>query len=414
MPYQVPPVDPRKRQAPQQTIAAAPAPVAAPQAPVVGPTKTPLRQFGDAAYDTARGIAGAVGSVTVGPAVDIGRGALALATGNDPRNRPGGAFSTTTAYNAQAKDAERAVFGGTGQAIQQAGSAITGAKPFESNPAAQGKTAVVPAGTLASLKNPANQTIAQPAGGASDLLNNPGAGFVRSVSGPSFADNTRGFVAGRQREREANLAKRDAQIDASIANSIRTKTRNDLQSELNRTPQGGGIQRQGEYRPRGGSTRRQDLQAQIAGLAAPVQAIATPTAGDVQKGGAELAAAENKNAADKIQLEGLARKNKLIQQIAQLDPNSPEAGNLRATIAVMDGKDPNAERFQGLEEIVGTDQFGTPIKVRSLFDTRTGSFIDRSGGAAQGQPKQDFVEGKVYTDASGNKAKFVNGQFKPL
>lgn len=396
MPYQTTLEEQRKRKA-----AGAQQPIAAPPQ-LAGPGKTPVRQFGDAAAATARGISGAVGSMTVGPLTDLTRGAVALATGNDPRSRPGGAFSTTAAFNQQAQDAQQQVFGGTGQAIQDFGGALTGTQPFKPSPVAPAAndagTVVVPPGTRASLQKP-QQPASQPVRPAVQPVAEQSIAALPKQQFDGQAD-TQKFLADRARSRDANLTKRDAQIDASVANARNTELRNSLQSQLNRTKPGG-VQRSG-FRPRGGTVDPRDqLIAQITALNNPVAAAATPSVADQQKDAAAIDAAAAKAQADKVTLEGgqLAlqgeqRKAALQQQIAQLGADDPNADALRANLAAISGKNPNEGRFESIEEVVGTDAFGTPIKVRSLYDTRTGGFIDRGGQAqkASGPSSDEFVK----------------------
>lgn len=50
--------------------------------PASDPVRSGIGDLARGAYNTARGISNAVGSVTVGPALDLGANAIALATGN--------------------------------------------------------------------------------------------------------------------------------------------------------------------------------------------------------------------------------------------------------------------------------------------------------------------------------------------
>lgn len=59
------------------------------------------------------------------------------------------------------------------------------------------------------------------------------------------------------------------------------------------------------------------------------------------------------------------------------------------------------------------NQAGLINQPQRLFDTQTQKFIDTPQG--QNQPSEgNYKEGQVYTDASGNRAVFRNGQFQPV
>ncbi|MFW1644277.1 hypothetical protein [Acinetobacter guillouiae] len=59
------------------------------------------------------------------------------------------------------------------------------------------------------------------------------------------------------------------------------------------------------------------------------------------------------------------------------------------------------------------NQAGLINQPQRLFDTQTQKFIDTPQG--QSQPSEsNYKEGQVYTDASGNRAIYRNGQFQPV
>ncbi|WP_295487858.1 hypothetical protein [uncultured Pseudomonas sp.] len=75
---------------------------------------------------------------------------------------------------------------------------------------------------------------------------------------------------------------------------------------------------------------------------------------------------------------------------------------------------PDKTRFQTIDTEGAAGLDGKPVILRKLYDTYTGQVID-GGAAAQAPAKaQSFVDGQVYTDAAGNRARYVNGQWNPL
>jgi len=91
--------------------------------------------------------------------------------------------------------------------------------------------------------------------------------------------------------------------------------------------------------------------------------------------------AEQEGIAAGIATQQAARQQQISDQLGQIGTLPPE--QRRALIdraLVSQGKDPDASRYESIEDIVAYDQFNTPIKARGLFDTHTQQRI--GGGQA--------------------------------
>lgn len=247
-------------------------------------------------------------------------------------------------------------------------------------------------------------------------------GLVSAPGGSAEISKQAAFADKRRSERQAQAASNNAETDANITNARNTSLRNQLQSELNRTKPTSESDRRRGYRRRPGDDARAQLIAQITGLNQQVAPAQTDSLTDVQKANAEISAAGDKAKGDAVQLEAgkLAlqaeqRKAALQQQITQLAADDPALPTLRANLAVLSGKNPYEGRFEAIEELGPEDAFGTRPKLRSLYDTQTGTFVARGGAAAASPPSKEVAtaEAKAAVKAGKDKA-LVNERLKQL
>lgn len=380
------------------------------QPPLAARVQQGVTDLARGAYNTARGVSNALGSLTVGPVVDAGANALALATGNDPRTRPGGIASLTSQYNAAARDAQQQVVGGAPQAIQRLGGRITGAQPLSLAPTNTGASPPPPAAPRQAAASPARTSPQQrlpapaanvptPSRAAPALATLPpgvsegtGARGERAFSGdvvrgapapqtpigaPSVTQRLQAFVADGQRDRALQAAE-SARINSQSAAEV------GRQQEVNRVGNDLRVARRG-------STSARQLRQRLAELQTP--AAAGRPAGDIAAQGLLQAQAGQATAAAGVQTQEslaaqlnnqtAAENRQRLQQLATLGPDDPSRRGLIDALVAGAGRDPDADRFVAVDSIIGTDAFGNPVQGRQLYDTRSGTQV---GGQVGGKP----------------------------
>lgn len=255
--------------------------------------------------------------------------------------------------------------------------------------------------------------------------------IARLPSSFSVAPGSAAFIhqqaAEIDRTRDAQLQRRDAQIDNSVARANRATAINDLENLQRVGPRTSHVRTGSNFTPRGTGAAQRDISQQIAQLKnSPLPNMRGPTAAEEQQQGVEaeteqqsLANAAVSQQTAQLNLQAEKRKAALGQQIAELgDATTPDAANLTAKLAALSGRDPNSDRFVPVEDIAGYDQFGAPIKVKSQYDTRTSQFLSRQGAAGPTPPpaaiKDLQADPKLAADfdakyGSGSSARFLGG-----
>ncbi|ULQ47392.1 hypothetical protein JN531_003705 [Flagellatimonas centrodinii] len=365
------------------------------QPPLAARARQGATDLARGAYNTVRGASNALGSLTVGPVVDAGANALALATGNDPRTRPGGIASLTSQYNAAAQDAQRQVVGGVPQAIQRIGGRITGARPLSLGslpPASQARTGATPdersAGApAASPSAPAaarpTPQVPAPTSRSPQLLSTLPDG-VQGEAAPqpplgatSVTQNLQRFVADGQRERQL-LGAESARINSQSAAEV------GRQQQVNQVGNDLRVARRGSTSARQLRQRLDELQAPAA-TGRPAGDIAAQGLLEAQAGQATATAGAQaqESLATQLNNQTAAENRQRLQQLATLGPDDPSRRNLIDALVAGAGRDPDADRFVAVDSIIGTDALGNPVQGRQLYDTRSGTQV---GGQAGGKP----------------------------
>lgn len=104
---------------------------------------------------------------------------------------------------------------------------------------------------------------------------------------------------------------------------------------------------------------------------------------------------------------GQRRINAAADRLATLsDPE--QVRDQTAKLLALQGKDPSA-RYVLSRIQTGTDSLGNPVFESIPFNQQTGEFA--LPNSRQDAPKQEFVEGQIYADASGKQAVYRNGKF---
>lgn len=219
----------------------------------------------------------------------------------------------------------------------------------------------------------------------------PAQAGVSVLGGAEDMKRIEAFLAERDAERNEQQARRSQADQADFARVAQFREREGLEAAARSARIEANSFRNSDLPPRYRSAlqlRASELAAQAAGVEGRAPAGArTPEqevalAGQKRQNKMQGDLAEQQSIAAGLQNQQAQRAATVMQQIDQLNEQTP-SGQRRALIdraLVGQGKDPDAGRFEAIENIAGIDQFGAPIKVRSLFDTRSGQVV---GGGQQ-------------------------------